>query len=185
MGEEQAFWKRDQLHLENLLVGFPPSCPQTFAHEVARPRGPVPLHPHLLQGFSEGRGFCSPPPAPIPPALKIMRPRKCHSQLSQASHGYFSSLHSILFSQELIIVLWLTVCLASHALITNSTLDSSWCVNVLSRRSNTPRIQVISSKRKSLAAQHPGFPFAVSWEAPHVAALSLWSIPPTFLFFFF
>ena len=132
-------------HLEKLHRGFPLSCLQTSAHEFALPGGSCPYNLSLLQCFlCKLRVLFSPLPL-IPPPLKIMQPRKGHSQLSHASHGYFSSLQSMLFSQELIIVLWLAVCLASHALITNSTSDSSWCVNVLSRRSNTPGILVISS----------------------------------------
>lgn len=62
VGEEQAFWKRGQLHLENLLVGFPPSCPQTFAHEVARPRGPAPLHPACFGASLQDEGSALHPP---------------------------------------------------------------------------------------------------------------------------
>lgn len=138
-----AFWKRDQLHPESWSAGFPLSHHQTFVPEVAQ-LDACPAPTLQASRASPAPARFSPPP-PISPSLNIMQRHQCRSQSSHASHGYFSSPHSILFSQELIIVLRLTVCLASRALIANSTRVVSWCVNVLSRHSNTPDILVISS----------------------------------------
>lgn len=77
--------KKDRPHPEKLHRGSPLSCPRTLPHEVAPPGGRCPYHLSPLQCFlCKPRALGSPLP-PIPPSLKIMQPRKGHSQLSHAS----------------------------------------------------------------------------------------------------